>query len=213
MADLTKMILPVCYLPPIDYYCHIIRNSNILFEKFETYPKQTFRNRTIILSANGPLRLTIPVIKPYGNKTKTSDVLIDNNSSWNKIHIRAINSAYNKSPFYLYYKDEIEELILKSGETLIDFNISLFCLINKFLRFQPNFEFTKEYIKDIKVNYDYRQYGKDHTVSDFTFKDYTQVFNDRIGFTPNLSIIDLIFNKGPEAMEYLKNSVLKDEET
>ncbi len=205
MSASVCLLLPVCYLPPIDYYCHIVRNPNILFEKFETYPKQTYRNRAIILSANGPLRLSVPVIKPYGNKSMTSEILIDNKTAWSKIHLRAINSAYNKSPFFLYYKDELEALLAKPDELLIDFNISLFNTINKFLKFRPATAFTTEYLKSAPECIDYRDYGKKISPSHYQLKPYNQVFSDRNGFIPDLSIIDLIFNEGPHALQYLKD--------
>lgn len=200
-----QVILPVSYLPAIDQYCYLVQCNKILFEVNETYPKQTCRNRTVILTANGLLRLTVPVIKPYGNKTKTSEIVIDNKSSWRKIHWKAITSAYNKSPFFLYYKDELEHILLKADGSLIDFNLSLITQINKFLKIKPEMEYTSEFIKEYQTVIDKRDCPKDSQLADHQFNRYTQVFSDRFPFISNLSIIDLLFNEGPQAVNYLRS--------
>lgn len=205
MENRIGIVLPVAYLPSVDQYCHIACNSKILFEIEETYPKQTCRNRTNIMTANGILRLTIPVIKPNGNKTKTSEVITDHKSNWKKMHIRAISSAYNKSPFYLYYKDEIEAIYNMHTEKLIDFNMQFILLINKFLKVTPAIELTKVFEKQYSAYMDLRECNKDLMKTDHELPYYTQVFSDRLPYTSNLSILDLIFNKGPASLAYLKS--------
>lgn len=200
-------VLPYSYLPSIDQYCTMMSCSTVMLEAKETYPKQTCRNRTTILSANGPLRLTVPVIKPYGNKTKTAEVIIDNKSRWNIIHWRAIYSAYSKSPFFLYYKDELEQVLMSPVDLLTDFNLSLINLLNKYLKLKryisPTVEFVKQYSPENKY-LDLRNCSKDDNETHFELYPYTQVFSDRFPFIPNLSIIDLLFNEGPYSTDYLK---------
>lgn len=197
------VILPLSYLPSIDHYCYIVQQKEVLFEIMETYPKQTCRNRTNILTANGVLRLSIPVIKPNGNKTKTSEVLIDLKSNWNKIHWRAIASAYNKSPFFLYYRDEFEKLFNQPDDLLIDFNLKLIRLINKYLKINTELFLTKQYINEHTDRADERNCSKDIQKTSFILPPYTQVFSDRSPFIGNLSIIDLLFNEGPHTHRYL----------
>lgn len=198
------IVLPLPYLPSIDTYCDIINRTNVLFEINETYPKQTCRNRTIIFSANGLLRLSIPVIKPLGNHTPTFEVLIDDRTNWAHVHWMSLVSAYNKSPFFLYYKDELEPLFDKPRGLLIDFNLKLFQVVNKFLKINPAYELTNSYVKAYEGIDDKRQCTNELTLSQRHFQPYYQVFSDKMDFQPNLSILDLIFNEGPAASMYLK---------
>ncbi len=204
-----EVILPLSYLPSIDQYCHIAQKSKIVFEVHETFPKQTCRNRTVIYTANGILRLTVPVIKPSGNSSKTHEILIDNRTQWNRIHWKAIASAYNKSPFFLYYKDQLERIFCDSGDILTSFNMRLIIFINASLKINPLIELTNEFRKDYVALADKRSCTKDINITDHELNPYTQVFSDRLPFVPNLSILDLLFNEGPYAVRYLKNAKLK----
>lgn len=209
LNKLMAAILPLSYLPPIDQYCYLVQEPNVLFEIHETYPKQTIRNRANILTANGVLALTVPVKKPFGNRSKTADIMIDYSTPWNKIHWRAITSAYNKSPFFLYFRDDLEKIFMHKHELLIDFNTQLIIQINKFLQIYAQPEFTSTYIKEYSAFVDKRNCDKDKNHADHELKIYTQVFSDRFPFIPNLSIIDLLFNVGPTALLYLKNSLIQ----
>lgn len=202
-----SVILPLSYLPSIDHYCFLARFSNLLFEVHETFPKQTCRNRTNILSANGVLRLSVPVIKPNGNRTRTNEVIIDNKEAWNRIHWRAIVSAYNKSPFFLFYKDDFEAVYDRPEGLLIDFNQKLIGIINKSLKIKTDLRLTDNYLSKYNENYyDFRNCPKQQFKTIFNQVPYTQVFADRFPFMPNLSIIDLLFNEGPYASKYLMNT-------
>lgn len=204
LAPSNGVVMPLAYLPSVDQYCHLVNKANTLFEVYETYPKQTCRNRTIIYTANGLLRLTVPVLKPHGNHTMTCDVLLDNHSRWNHIHWKAIASAYGNSPYFLYYKDELEMLYEKPEGLLVDFNLKLIHLINHQLRINPAFELTTRYVKTYEGMQDKRNCPKDLLHTHLTLAPYTQVFSDRMPFIANLSILDLLFNEGPHAVSYMK---------
>ncbi len=198
-------ILPLSYLPSVDQYCAIAQSTNVLFEIFETFPKQTCRSRTVISTANGLLTLSIPVNKPLGNRSKTIDITIDYTTPWNKIHWKAITAAYNKSPYFLYFRDDLESLFERKYTLLTDFNIELIQLLNRFMRISTQFELTTEYYKEYQAILDRRLCPKDISVTYFDLKPYTQVFSDRFPFQKNLSILDLLFNEGPMAERYLKS--------
>lgn len=203
-----EVVIPLSYLPSIDQYCYIAQRSKILCEVHETFPKQTCRNRAVIYTANGILRLTIPVIKPSGNASKTHEILIDNKTHWNRIHWKAITSAYNKSPFFLYYKDQLERIFCNPGNVLTEFNMQLITQVNVFLKINPQIELTSEFLKDYETLVDKRSCTKNINITDHILNPYTQVFSDRLPFVPNLSILDLLFNEGPYAVRYLKNAKL-----
>lgn len=205
MATIKQgVVLPLPYLPSIDTYCEIISRTNILFEIQETYPKQTCRNRAIIYSANGLLRLSLPVVKPFGNHTPTCEVLIDDRTNWAHVHWMSLVSAYNKSPFFLYYKDQLEPLFDKPSGLLVDFNLKIFNIVNGFLKINPLYELTTTFVKHYEGISDLRECSKELTSTYRQFEPYYQVFSDKMVFQPNLSILDLIFNEGPVASSYLR---------
>ena len=201
------LILSTSYLPPIEYFTSIINSKEAVIEKKESYKKQTFRNRCEIYSSNGKLSLSIPIIKVNGHNTKTEDIRISFKENWQKNHWRAIESAYNSSPFFLYYKDDFIKFFTEKDENLINFNYELLMLLFEMLGIDCKVEFTTKFIKYYDENYiDKRNIiSPKHNINCYeNFPPYTQVFNSKHGFIPNLSIIDLIFNEGPNAIEYIK---------
>jgi len=200
------LILSTSYLPPIEYFTSIINSKEVIIEKKESYKKQTYRNRCEIYSSNGKLDLSIPIIKINGHNTITEDIIISYKYNWQKKHWRAIESAYNSSPFFLYYKDDLIKFFTEKYESLIDFNFDLLIVLFEMLEIKPEVKFSKEFIKYYDENYiDKRNIisPKNNINSSENFSAYTQVFDTKYGFIPNLSIIDLIFNEGPNAIEYL----------
>jgi len=171
-------------------------------ELHETYIKQTYRNRCTILGANGPLDLVIPVKKPMGSKTKTSEIIIDYREDWQRIHWYAIESAYNSSPFFEFYQDYLAEFYTNKIELLVDFNQQLHVKILKLLKLQRGVSFTSEFQKHPSSE-DFRYQISPKLQTGHDFREYYQVFSYKSHFVDNLSVIDLIFNEGPRAQEFI----------
>jgi hypothetical protein len=186
-----SVLFTTAYLPPIAYLAKCARSENIMIEAFETYSKQTFRNHCHIAGPNGKQKLTIPVIKVNGNHTFTKDIRISYSHDWQKIHWRSIETAYNNSPFFLYYRDYFEPFYLKKFDLLLDFNSQILEVILNILRIERQILFSEHFE------------NRSSTLHNNIFQHYTQVFETKIGFIPDLSIIDLIFNLGPDSVEYL----------
>lgn len=199
------MLVSTAYFPPILQYAWLIQNTNIQIEQFETFPKQTYRNRCEILSPSGPQALSVPVIKPNGAKTLTKDILISYETPWQQLHWKAIQTAYNSSPFLLYYQDELEDFFNIKYRSLLELNEALIDLINNLMEWEIRVKRTDDFLFPADVNF---SEDKRFTLSpkhnvDYHLPTYIQVFADQFPFAENLSILDLIFNLGPEAEAYL----------
>ena len=202
------VLLSTAYLPPIEYIIQCLRFQKVLIEQFETYQKQTYRNRCNIATANGLLQLSIPIKKVNGNHTITKDIEIDNSNRWNQIHWRAIASAYKHSPYFIHYCEPIESIFKNPPKLLTEFNMQLLDIVFKILKTDLDLSYTSKYEVIPDNITDFRKaIQPKHTISytgkPSTFAEYTQTFNNKYSFIPNLSIIDLIFNEGPAAFDYL----------
>ncbi len=198
------VLFSTAYLPPIEYIAALINEDFISIEQEENYIKQTFRNRCEIYSANGKISLTIPVNKTKGNHTKTKDIEIDNSVKWQLNHWRALVSAYNHSPFFLFYAEVFEKFYFTKHKYLLDFNHLLLGETMKLLKLNPVIHYTENFEKEGDENlrdYRYSFNPKKTSASKMTF--YRQVFTEKFGFIPNLSIVDLIFNTGSDSISYL----------
>lgn len=201
-SDGGKILLSTAYLPPVEYISLISKADEILIEKEENYLKQSYRNRCYILSSHGPQLLSVPVFEGSIHKVKIKDIRIDYSKRWQQVHSGAIRSSYGSSPYYPYYIEDIENLINRNFTFLIDLNMSLLNLVLNIIKLKKSIRSADEFTPLNSVSGDYRYSISPKKISDFEPMSYSQVFSEA-GFVPGLSIIDLIFNKGPESIQYL----------
>jgi hypothetical protein len=196
------LLLSTAYFPPIGYFS-LIRNAGIVFiEREENYIKQSYRNRLSILSANGVLTLSVPVMKGSLLKTKIKDITIDYSKRWQHNHLRAMASAYSRSPYFQFYSDSFEKIILGNYKFLLDLNDELLNRCLEIMKINKCFRHTSSYEAHTGKISDYRYSLTPKKPLNIPYKPYIQVFNND-GFVPGLSITDLLFNAGPESAEYL----------
>jgi hypothetical protein len=205
------LVFPALYNGPINYYALLVGQKEIVLEQHDNYSKQSYRNRCMIMGANGVISLSIPVIKWHGTKTYLKDVRIDYDSHWNRIHWKSLEAAYASSPFFEYFADELSPFYEKKFEYLIDLNLDLLDHTLHHLGLEIPLSCSEQFT-GITSDRDPRHYihpKKNQAVADPGFQPeaYHQVFSDRLGFRSNLSILDLMFNVGPEALSYLQRSL------
>ena len=193
------MILIPAYLPPISYFKSFINKSEVSFLCRASYKKQTFRNRCVICSANGRLKLTIPISK-YKIKQNVRHIMIHNAMPWQKNHWKSIKTAYNSSPFFEHYKDDIRPFFVEEQKFLYDFNLKLIVQILNML--EMNIKVKEVNIIDNLPEIENMLNPKKELP---TSVPYNQVFQNKNGFQSDLSIIDLLFNLGPESSSYIKS--------
>jgi len=181
------MILPTSYFPSILYFKYLVKYKSISICSEELYLKQTFRNRCEILGSNGIHKLSIPVERTMGSKSKTKEVLISNVQNWRKDHWGAIESSYRTAPYFHFYDKEIKELLDNTSDSLIDFNQTI---INQFISWWDlpiDFIEKQDCLYNESINFLSRKKNLD----------YIQVFEDKLPFVSNLSVLDLLFCEGP----------------
>jgi len=194
------VLLSTAYFPPAEYFFLIAHSSKALIEKWENYHKQTYRNRCRILGANGTLMLTVPVLRGSFHKTSLRDLKIDNSRRWRELHLRSLTSAYATAPFYEFYFDAISTVIRKPFTFLIDLNNEALSAMTDSIGITRETAFTEEYLPEGNSKEDYRYLitPKQPTgVDGYKEMPYMQVFAEKFGFVPGLSIIDLLLNNGP----------------
>jgi len=198
-----NILLYPTYFPSISHYVAIAKATSITFEVEDNFQKQTNRNRMYIYSPNGLQMLNIPIKHSKKAHQKYKDIRIENDFGWQKNHFKSLEAAYRTSPFFEYFEDDFRPLFEKKHEFLMDLNFEIFNLVNTALGIHFPFEKTTEYFHEIPNKTDFRHLAngkKDVFVND----PYTQVFKEKHGFLPNLSILDLLFNEGRHALAYLK---------
>lgn len=195
---------PLFYLPPVSYFS-ALNDVNFEFEleKFEHFPKQTYRNRATIGSPNGPLNLFIPVIKGSKFHTKIKEVKISYDFKWQRLHWLSLQNCYRNSAYFEYYEDDLAKFYHTETTYLFDYNLELLSWVLKQLKKNTEFKFTEEYHKTLPDGLDYRGTARYKTENNSNLKPYFQVFDDRNGFLPNMSIVDLLFSQGPQSKLYL----------
>lgn len=202
-------LFSTAYFPPISYVAAMLDKPVVVVEQYETFPKQTYRNRAVVATANGLLPLSVPVIRTNGNHTYTKDMDICYNENWAAKHWRAIESAYNSSPYFLYYKDDVEAILNKKHRTLLELNMDILEFVFKKLKVAKDIMLSTDFVvvdanADIE---DYRNRFSPKNKEILQLPPYDQVFEDRYGFQQDLSILDLLFNLGPDSLGYLKEVV------
>lgn len=217
-----SFILSSTYFGPIQWYQKLNRGAVCLIERYESFQKQTYRNRCVIATTNGPQALTVPVEHSGGSsKTMMKDIRISDHGNWRHLHWNALLSAYGESPFFEYYADDIRPFFEKRREFLYDFNMEITEKMCGLLDIHPQIQSTNVFVKDIEETgtmksgnsvyspQDYQDYReairpkRPLPDSGFTPRRYYQVYEQKHGFLPNLSILDLLFNMGNESIFYL----------
>lgn len=199
---MNSLILPT-YFPSISHFAVIAQSDSITFEMEDNFQKQTNRNRTYIYSPNGIQLLNIPVKHSKAAHQKTKDILIENEFDWQKQHFKSLEAAYRSSPFFEYFEDDITPIFEKKHQFLMDLNFEVLDVVTKCLRMKLEFGKTTEYFHEVADFADFRYLANGKKDAN-SFEKYTQVFDDKHGFINNLSVLDLLFNEGKFAMDYLK---------
>jgi hypothetical protein len=195
-------ILSTQYLPCLEWWKAIISNPQAIIDTHEHYLKQTYRNRTRILSANGPLELVIP-IKKIAHHTPVHQILLENDFPWQHQHWQAIVSAYGSAPYFLHYKHYFEKWYHTPFTHLADWNHQLLLACCEIMKLDWNIIYATSYIKADDQDNDWRNIISPKKKSDFESKPYLQIFAEKFPFQPNLSILDLVFNQGPRWCNFI----------
>ena len=204
-----KALLSSTYFGPIQWYQKLNRYDECLIERHESFIKQTYRNRMLIPTTNGPLALTIPTNHDISLSMK--DIRISDHANWRHVHWNALLSAYGESPFFEYYQDDIRPFYEKKYEFLFDFNMETTEKMIELLDIRPKISVTEEYIQREEMGAEYKikdfrdaiRPKKPLPDPEFESKRYYQVYEQKHGFQPNMSILDLLFNEGNEAIFFL----------
>ena len=195
------------YFPNVAQFVAIVKSDIVHFEVCDNYQKQTLRNRTEIYGANGKLALTVPVSYTQKNRQLYKDVKIANENNWQQQHLKSLQSAYSMSPFFEFYIDDLMPLFEKQYDYILDFNLNCFEVLLNALQLNISPKPTSIFEKEPTGKTDYKNLVKRNFKVD-SLQPYTQVFTEKHGFIPNLSILDLLFNEGPNTELYLKRQTL-----
>ncbi|WP_010231258.1 WbqC family protein [Gillisia marina] len=203
---MKEILVSLPYFGPISQFKELVNTSKVWIEKEDNFQKQTYRNRMYIYGANGKLSLNIPIKHLPKTEVKVhqkySEVKIDNEDRWQSVHWKSLKTAYQTSPFFEFYEDELAPLFSKEYVRLYEFNQDCFKTILECLQLDLEFEYTSEYNKEPENLVDLRSLA--NAKSSVAIPEYMQVFQEKHGFLSNLCILDLLFNEGPNAVEYLR---------
>ncbi|QTE22339.1 WbqC family protein [Polaribacter cellanae] len=191
------------YFSPIAQYSEIVKTDTVTFEMEDNFQKQSYRNRCYIFNSNGKQLLSIPVKHKITNgRKKTKDTLIENNVPWQDQHFKSLQIAYRTSPFFEFFEDDLAIIFEKKYKFLQDINIDTFLFIIDALQFDINFIQTTTFNLDPKQQ-DFRYLAEVKKQPEKLVDKYIQMFDDKHGFLPNLSVLDLLFMEGPNSVSYL----------
>ena len=208
---LSPVLLSTAYFAPVPFYAVVAKSTEIYVEQFENYAKQTFRNRCEIMGANGSIPLIVPVAKSRVHKILIKDLKISYDADWQRTHWRTIFSAYGSSPYFDYFKDDIVPFFEVKEKFLLDHNLKIHDTICALLEIENNAILTSDFETIPKNVINLREIisPKNKLLNrQFQTERYTQVFSEKINFIPNLSILDLLFNEGPNSFNILENSLI-----
>lgn len=201
-----SILIHPTYFPSVSHFVAMLQAESVVFEADDNFQKQTNRNRMYIYSANGLQLLNIPVKHSAEPNQKYRDVKIENDFNWQKQHFKSLEAGYRTSPYFEFFEDDIRPLFEKKHSFLMDLNLEIHEIVTDCLGIKIPYIKTDEYFKEpSQTDFRYLANGKkDANV----FDSYIQVFNDKHGFLNNLSILDLLFNEGRHAVDYLKKQTL-----
>lgn len=204
------MLLPLLYNGPVSYFARMVRQQECILEQFDSYQKQSYRNRCRIVGPNGPIDLSIPVLRKHGQKTLMKDVRVDYENHWNRIHWKSLEASYASSPYFEYFAADYELLYRRNYSFLVDLNMDFLRLALDCLDLHPLLQLSADFTAISAI--DPREFIHPKKKSqeedpEFNSIPYHQVFTERHGFLADLSILDLLFNLGPDAPSLLRASL------
>lgn len=227
------LLLSTAYLPPVEYVAQMLAHDRILVEQHDHYLKQTYRNRCTIAGPEGKLSLTVPIVRPNPRDCPMHLIRISEHGHWRHLHWNALASAYGHSPFFEYYEDDFRPLYEQPYEFLMDFNEALLHTVCRLIPFTPCLERTTRYLPAPAIGTERARTGTEPLAKADTLLDlrdrihpkhaegqashgfrpvaYHQVFQNRLGFLSGLSVVDLLFNTGPESLLVLRKSIGMDQ--
>ena len=197
------VLLSTTYFGPVQWYQKLYRSDELQIEQWESFQKQTYRNRCLIAAPNGIQALTVPV---EHNSQLIKDIRVSDHGNWRHLHWNALVTAYSESPFFEYYQDDIRPFYEQRWDYLLEFNEAIRAKMCELIDIQPNVSYSLEFrtlnsqLRDFRETIRPKHPAPD---PDFTPRPYYQVWQQKHGFLPNLSILDLLFNMGPESILYL----------
>lgn len=195
------MLFSTNYFGELPYFQALAKYEEITIDVHEFYKKQTWRNRTQILGSNGPMYLSVPVLRPNGSKSIVKEIEVANETNWRKDHWKAIESSYKHAPFFFYYGPLVKDLIYRKEKLLINYNQHILLMVLNWLDLTIKVNYSEEYVapaspSDYRVSLDKKKFEQKQ-------RKYIQVFSDKMPFYPNLSILDLLMNEGPIARNFI----------
>ena len=207
----NRLLIENQYLPPISFFALLLQYDEVILEKWEHFQKSTYRNRCYIAGPNGKLRLTVPLEKGKQQRSLMKDVRISYEEDWKKNQWQSLCSCYRRSPFFEYYERDFEAIYQKHHEYLFQLNYELIQLLLRLMGINKSLSFSESYIKNPPQNIDDKRSlilpNNDLAIENYHSPKYWQVFEEKTGFFEDLSIVDLLFNEGPNTVNILKSAM------